>query len=433
MDGQSTQGIYWTLWGMAGFGWLKNVARATWVTVNNLYVIPAHCLWMMILWPVTLLFGQDTYLRIEEYFFVRILGMVSFWNATAGYKIAESGDSIDEIFHSNRFLFMPNHQSTADVPLCMTIFSSTGHDGWSKRGSDKVMWIMDKVFKWTNFGVVSWLHDDFFILAGKDNRDKTLDELKAHLKEVFLPKKRRCLVMFPEGGFLRKRKDVSHRFARKNNLPLLEYCTLPRTGALEVIIECLVNNRQPDGSSCNKVITSDHNSNGTNGDSHKSDSSDVHQPSHTERLSLTSSTSLRLRKATTPGGGGEEEQLSKIVDVTIAYPQRDNPLDLLNIITAVRPPCTTHVHYRIFDIKDVPTEAEELRQWMYNLYIEKEAMLQKFYETGVFPHQMYDKNAAPPKVLRQDTSQAVLTNLFYVLSTVFFVWGGCWIRSCLPW
>ena len=64
-----------------------------------------------------------------------------------------------------RFLFMPNHQSTADVPLCMTIFSSTGHDGWSKRGSDKVMWIMDKVFKWTNFGVVSWLHDDFFILA----------------------------------------------------------------------------------------------------------------------------------------------------------------------------------------------------------------------------------------------------------------------------
>ena len=81
----------------------------------------------------------------------------------------------------------------------------------------------------------------------------------------------------------------------------------------------------------------------------------------------------------------------------------------------------------------VPTEAEELRQWMYNLYIEKEAMLQKFYETGVFPYQMYDKNAAPPKVLRQDTSQAVLTNLFYVLSTVFFVWGGCWIRSCLPW
>ena len=27
------------------------------------------------------------------------------------------------------------------------------------------MWIMDKVFLFTNFGWVSWMHDDFFILA----------------------------------------------------------------------------------------------------------------------------------------------------------------------------------------------------------------------------------------------------------------------------
>ena len=29
----------------------------------------------------------------------------------------------------------------------------------------QVMWIMDKVFLVTNFGWVSWMHDDFFILA----------------------------------------------------------------------------------------------------------------------------------------------------------------------------------------------------------------------------------------------------------------------------
>ena len=29
--------------------------------------------------------------------------------------------------------------------------------------TNKVMWIMDRVFKFTNFGVVSWIHDDFFI------------------------------------------------------------------------------------------------------------------------------------------------------------------------------------------------------------------------------------------------------------------------------
>ena len=66
-----------------------------------------------------------------------------------------------------------------------------------------------------------------------------MDDLKDHLKRVFVKKKRQCLVLFPEGGFLRKRKPVSHRFAQKNGLPLLEYCTLPRTGALEIIMQIL--------------------------------------------------------------------------------------------------------------------------------------------------------------------------------------------------
>ena len=73
-----------------------------------------------------------------------------------------------------RFLFMPNHQSTADVPLCMSLFSSIGLNG-AVRGSDKVMWIMDKIFKFTNFGLVAWIHDDFFILAGTiTNKSKFL-------------------------------------------------------------------------------------------------------------------------------------------------------------------------------------------------------------------------------------------------------------------
>jgi hypothetical protein len=35
----------------------------------------------------------------------------------------ESGDKLEDIKDTN-FLFMPNHQSTADVPLCMTIFAA---------------------------------------------------------------------------------------------------------------------------------------------------------------------------------------------------------------------------------------------------------------------------------------------------------------------
>ncbi len=31
------------------------------------------------------------------------------------------------------------------------------------------MWVMDHLFKYSNFGAVSWMHDDFFILAVSTN------------------------------------------------------------------------------------------------------------------------------------------------------------------------------------------------------------------------------------------------------------------------
>ena len=78
----------------------------------------------------------------------------------AGYSVVESGDRVPlEQVSEDNILFMPNHQSTADVPLCMTLFTARS------RFADRVMWIMDRIFKYSNFGCVSWMHDDFFILA----------------------------------------------------------------------------------------------------------------------------------------------------------------------------------------------------------------------------------------------------------------------------
>lgn len=53
--------------------------------------------------------------------------------------------------------------------------------------------------------------------------------------------------MFPEGGFLRKRRETSQAFAKKNNLPFLTHVTLPRIGATNVILSALVA-RQENGS-----------------------------------------------------------------------------------------------------------------------------------------------------------------------------------------
>ena len=67
---------------------------------------------------------------------------------------------------------LPNHQSTADVPLLMSIF--TARIGFT----NKVMWIMDRVFKFTNFGVISWMHDDFFIRFSEEYSSLSLSFTK---------------------------------------------------------------------------------------------------------------------------------------------------------------------------------------------------------------------------------------------------------------
>ena len=60
---------------MAGLGWMKNVLRALWVTVNNLYVIPAHVVWMVVLYPVSLVLGESAYLR-QGFLFGVFLGPI---------------------------------------------------------------------------------------------------------------------------------------------------------------------------------------------------------------------------------------------------------------------------------------------------------------------------------------------------------------------
>lgn len=70
----------------------------------------------------------------------------------------ELGDDI-RVCLEEKTLVMANHQSTADVPLLMATFNA------KKNVLPNLMWIMDRVFKFTNFGIVSVLHEDFFIVS----------------------------------------------------------------------------------------------------------------------------------------------------------------------------------------------------------------------------------------------------------------------------
>lgn len=125
-----------------------------------------------------------------------------------------------------RILLLCNHISTADVPLMMQAFSTLTNQS--------VLWVLDSQFKPTNFGLVCMSHGDFFI--SKDSfTDGSLRD------QVLKYPDRNLLVLFPEGGFWRKRLDGSNRYAIRNGLPMTRYVTHPRFGAFKDLIDPSVN------------------------------------------------------------------------------------------------------------------------------------------------------------------------------------------------
>lgn len=72
------------------------------------------------------------------------------------FLVIEHGDDLQPIIN-DRTLVIANHQSTGDVPMLMAVFNS------KPNVLPNLMWIMDRIFKFTNFGIVSLLHRDFFI------------------------------------------------------------------------------------------------------------------------------------------------------------------------------------------------------------------------------------------------------------------------------
>ena len=70
-------------------------------------------------------------------------------------SVIEVGDDIESL-RDDCSVFVCNHQSTFDVPAIMAMLAH-------KSAADKACWIMDNMFKLTQFGAVSFVHGDFFI------------------------------------------------------------------------------------------------------------------------------------------------------------------------------------------------------------------------------------------------------------------------------
>ena len=86
-----------------------------------------------------------------------------------------------------RVLLMANHQCTSDVPLMFQAFVA--------KAKYVLLWVMDYQFKYTNFGVVSGTHGDFFITP------KTF--VKSELtKHCLSNPDKELVILFPEGKLL---------------------------------------------------------------------------------------------------------------------------------------------------------------------------------------------------------------------------------------
>lgn len=48
-----------------------------------------------------------------------------------------------------------------------------------------------------------------------------------------------------------------------------------------------------------------------------------------------------------------EANLEYIIDITIAYPDGGQALEIPDILTGIRPACDTHLYYRIYPINEV--------------------------------------------------------------------------------
>lgn len=352
----------WLVWVV-----VKALMRFAFMVANNLVAIPSYICYIIILQPLRVL-DSKRFWYIEGLMYKWLLGMVASWGWYAGYTVMEWGEDIKAIAKDEAVMLV-NHQATGDVCTLMMCLQDKGPV------VAQMMWLMDHIFKYTNFGIVSLIHGDFFIRQGRAHRDQQLLVLKKHLEHNYRSRDRKWIVLFPEGGFLRKRRETSQAFAKKNNLPFLTHVTLPRFGATNIILKALVA-RQENGS---------------------------------------------------PAGGDarglecKSRGLQWIIDTTIAYPKAE-PIDIQTWILGYRKPTVTHVHYRIFPIGDVPLETEDLTSWLYQRFIEKEELLSHFYKTGAFP---------PSQGQKEAVSRAMtLSNVWiFLIQSFAFLSGYLWYHA----
>ena len=79
----------------------------------------------------------------------------------------------------------------------------------------------------------------------------------------------------------------------------------------------------------------------------------------------------------------------------------------------------------------VPTDAEQLKQWVYDRYIEKESLLETYYNTGRFPDHRAPGEFCQPRRVQHDGFRMLILHLLYITSTLFHWKILTFLYSCV--
>ncbi|XP_076821101.1 acyl-CoA:lysophosphatidylglycerol acyltransferase 1-like [Clavelina lepadiformis] len=253
---------------------------------------------------------------------------------------------------------MINHQTPNDI---FTMFRALqGKNSQFKRS----FWIMDWVFQFLHFGCVSKVHGDFFLMQAPDAKrfgkilcfdpERPMQDQPALLEKNiisnFCERKRKWILLFPEGGLLIKRRSGSQRYAKKNGFPILQHVALPRIGAIQTIINTL-------GICCHDV---DYNPNNWNEETNAADRNAI------------------------------SGNLKWVVDVTIGYTR---PNSILEYLIGYTGPTQTVILYRVYSAEELISKtaqnemekSQHLQSWLNSRFAEKEELLAYFYAFNNFP------------------------------------------------
>uniref|UniRef100_A0A914EHV1 Phospholipid/glycerol acyltransferase domain-containing protein n=1 Tax=Acrobeloides nanus TaxID=290746 RepID=A0A914EHV1_9BILA len=117
-------------------------------------------------------------------------------------------------------------------------------------------------------------------------------------------------------------------------------------------------------------------------------------------------------------------ELACIYDVTIGYSQTRLPNrngiapNMFEFFSSPTEEKDLHLHIRRYEIKDIPTSTENVKQWLYERFIEKDRLMQTFYEEGRFPDLVIQNAPHPP------LSRHLLPFLVYVGALVLPIFSS---------